>query len=145
MISEGKEVSIEYRVYLLDGTEVDSNIGYEELTFIQGQHEILPALEEAIEGMHSGTRTQIKLSPEEAYGPIDDEYFHTIEINMIPEELRYKGAFLSVEDDSGEFYKARLNKINSNNAIIDFNHPLAGKSLIYEIEIKSVGENPKLN
>lgn len=145
MISEGKKVSIEYRVSLTDGTEIDSNIGYDSLTFIQGQNEILPALEQALEGLGSGTKTNVKLTPEQAYGPIDDEYFHTVDLDMVPEELRYQGAYLSVEDDNGEFYKARINKINANEAIIDFNHPLAGKSLIYEIKVLDVGENPHLN
>lgn len=145
MITLGSTVTIEYRVLLQDGTEVDSNMGEDALTFVHGEHNILPALEFAIEGLTSGDHKQVILPPTKAYGPIDDEYFQTVELDLVPDELRYSGAYLSVEDDEGELYKARLCKITPDGALLDFNHPLAGKTLVYDIWIRQVHDRPKLN
>ena len=145
MITEGKKVTIEYRVTLPDGTEVDSSLGEEALTFVQGEQDILPALEQALEGINAGEEKHLILPPQQAYGPIDDEYFQTVELELVPEDLRYKGACLSVEDDEGEFYKARLCKITQDGALLDFNHPLAGKTLVFDIWIVQVHEHQHLN
>lgn len=145
IVTNGKEVSIEYRICLTDGTEVESNVGDLELTYIQGSHEIFPALEDALEGLGEGEHAHITLKAKDAYGAIDDQSFQLIELDLIPEELRYRGAELSVEDESGDCYNARLAMITELGALVDFNHPLAGHTLVFDICVLSIDDGKPLN
>ena len=145
MIRNGTEVAIEYRITLTDGTEIESNIGDLELTYIQGEHEIFPELEQALEGVTEGEALQITLSPQQAYGAIDDDSFQIVDLDLIPEELQYRGAALAIEDAHGECHHARLARITDLGAVIDFNHPLAGHALVFNILVLSVNDNATLN
>ena len=146
IITAGKQVSIEYKVCFPDGSPVDEAIGKDEsLTFIHGEEEILPAIEQALEGHTVGDDIHIELEPTYAFGPIDDSYFQEVDLELVPKELRYKNAELSLEDEDGLFYKATLAKLNKDKAILNFNHPLAGKTLIFDIKIIEIKEHPNLS
>ena len=70
MIKNGQKVSLEYTVFLEDGTEIDSNVGEDPLVFVIGSHQVFPALEQALLGLKIGETKQILLKPEDAYCPI---------------------------------------------------------------------------
>ena len=138
MIEKGKQVGIEYSVYLEDGMKVDSNEGENPLTFLQGSGQILPALEEALNGMEEGQNKKVELPPEKAYGYVDPEAFKEVDSAVIPDNLRYKGALLGVQDQNGEQYLVRVHEVTDEKTVIDFNHPLAGHTLTFDIKVISV-------
>lgn len=138
MIQKGKQVTLEYSVFSETGNLVDSNVGDEPLTFHLGTHQILPALEEVIQGLSEGDSQRVTLSPEQAFGPVDPEAFREVDSTAIPEELRYEGAILGVQDERGNQYRIRIHKLEGDKAVIDFNHPLAGQTLTFEMKIVSV-------
>lgn len=137
-ISDGKQVSIEYSIFLQDDTQVDSNIGKDPLTYRCGKQQILPGLEEALYGLSVGEKTQVILEPDEAYGAQNPEAFKEISEELIPEKMRYEGAVLVVPDKENGDVLVRIDAIRDSKITLDFNHPLAGKTLKFNVKILSV-------
>ncbi len=138
MIQKGQQVFLEYSVFLEDGKVVDSNVGETPLVFNLGMHQILPALEDAVGDLNKGDSKRVTLAPENAYGSVDPSAFKDVDSSAIPEELRYEGAILGVQDDQGNQYRIRIHSIDGEKAVIDFNHPLAGKTLTFEMKVVDV-------
>ncbi len=138
MIELGKEVSIEYTVFLEDKTQVDSNIGKEPLTFRYGGKQILPALEEALTGLNIGDTKQIKLFPDNAYGTINPEAIKEVDAELIPKDFRYAGAMLVLPNDDEGDILIQVKQAGRDKVILDFNHPLAGKTLTFNVKVLRV-------
>ncbi|HLB53003.1 MAG TPA: FKBP-type peptidyl-prolyl cis-trans isomerase [Chlamydiales bacterium] len=135
MIRNGQKVSLEYSVYLSDGTRIDSNIGETPLTFVVGEHQVFPALEEAVKDLSIGDSKEVVLRAEEAYGPVFPDAFREVELTKIPPDFRFEGAVLGVQDPQGGVFPIRVHSIHEEKAILDFNHPLAGKDLRFELRL----------
>ena len=141
-VSEGKRVSIEYTLKLPDGTQVDTNVGGKPLTYTQGGQELLPALQSALAGLRAGQSKQVTLTPEEGYGPVDAQALREVEKGLIPEEARKVGAPLMARDPSGRVLHVRVQEVKDSSVVLDLNHPLAGKTLNFDIKITAVEEQP---
>lgn len=161
-ISEGKTISIEYTLTLEDKSAIesiaciykgkckttdstsdnkevlDTNVGGEPLTFTQGSHQIIPGLETALEGMKVGERKQITVATEQGYGSINPQAIHEVELEKIPEEARKVGAKLLAKDGQGRTLHPRVTEVKEQVAVLDFNHPLAGHTLLYDIKILDI-------
>jgi len=142
-VSTGKQVSIEYTLTLEDETVVDSNVGAEPLTFIQGSHNIIPGLESALDGMKVGESKQVTVTPEDAYGSVNEDSVSEIEKNYIPEDSLKVGAVLQGQSPDGRVIIARVVEIMEETVMLDYNHPLAGKTLNFDVEIIDVQNGPK--
>src|SRR5262245_52215249 len=127
MIQDGSRVSIEYTLTVNDGTVADSNVGGEPLVYEQGQHEILPALEQALAGLNAGASCDVTVNAEDGYGPIDATLFETVPARVIPENGRYVGATLVAKAKAGGERQVRVHEVNGEQIVIDLNHPLAGQ------------------
>jgi FKBP-type peptidyl-prolyl cis-trans isomerase 2 len=138
MIQHGHKISLEYKVCLEDGTLVDSNVGGPPLVFILGHHEIFPAIEQALLGLKVGDTKKISLKPEEAYGHVVEDAFREVDLEMVPDQFRHEGAVLGVQDPAGGVYPIRVHQIRNEKAILDFNHPLAGRSLHFDVKVLGV-------
>jgi FKBP-type peptidyl-prolyl cis-trans isomerase 2 len=135
MIQPGKTVGFEFTLKLEDGSVVQSNEGAEALTYVHGESQILPALEEQLEGLGVDDRKAVTLAAEEAYGEVKDEAFQEVPVEQIPEDARQVGAQLSAEGFNGAI---RVHEVRSDTVVLDFNHPLAGKDLTFDIHVVSV-------
>lgn len=138
MEQQSQQIAIEYTVKLEDGTLVDTNVGKAPLVYSKGSHQILPALEQALEGAKQGELKRIKLLPEQAYGKLDPHAFKEVDLESIPENYREPGSILAFQDDHGFEYKVRIHEIKEKTAILDLNHPLAGHVLIFEVKIVNI-------
>jgi FKBP-type peptidyl-prolyl cis-trans isomerase SlyD len=138
MIQKGKKVSLEYTVFLEDGTQIDTNIGEEPLMFVLGSHQVFPALESELLGLKIGDTKKITLTPDEAYGPVVPEAFREVELEAVPAQFRFVGAVLGVQDPSGGVFPIRVHEIKKEKVTLDFNHPLAGKTLQFEVKVVAV-------
>ena len=135
IIENGSSVAIEYTLSLEDGSVVGSNVGQEPLTYTQGGKQILPALEEALTGMRAGDEKQVTLSADDAYGQVREDAFREVPLEQIPEEARHVDALLSVPGRPGNI---RVHEVRDSTVVLDFNHPLAGHDLTFDIRIMSV-------
>ena len=134
-IEDGSNVALEYTLFLADGSMVGSNVGQEPLTYTQGGKQILPALEDALTGMRAGDEKKVMLSADDAYGQVRDDAFREVPLEQIPEEARHVDALLSVPGRQGNI---RVHEVREDVAVLDFNHPLAGQDLTFDIRIMSV-------
>jgi FKBP-type peptidyl-prolyl cis-trans isomerase 2 len=138
MIQKGKKVSLEYTVFLEDGMQIDSNVGETPLVFIVGKNQLFPALEQAIVDLKVGEKKEVLLRAEQAYGPVMTEAFKEVELDAIPPKFRYVGAILGVQDPAGGVYPIRVREVNETKAVLDFNHPLAGKNLRFKVKVLEI-------
>ena len=138
MIQEGSTVSIEYTLTLDDGVTADSNVGGDPPVYNQGQQEILPALEEALVGLAVGDSKQVKLTAEQGYGLVDPEGFQEVALDMVPEDARTVGTMLVASDPEGNQQPIRVHEVEEDKIVLDFNHPLAGQALTFDIKILGV-------
>ncbi len=138
MIEEGKRVSIEYTVCMEGSAPLDSNVGKEPLVFSYGEQQILPNLERSLWGLEVGDCKEVILAPADAYGDVNPQAFKEVSVDMIPEDFRYEGAILVVSDEQFGEMVIRVAAVEEGRAILDFNHPLAGKELRFDIKILDV-------
>lgn len=139
-VSPGKEVSIEYTLRLEDKSVVDTNVGGEPLTYTQGEQQIISGLETEVEGMAVGESKAVTVPPERGYGVMDAAAFREVDNEHVPEGARVVGAKLQGRDASGQSVYARVAQVKEDTVILDFNHPLAGKTLFFEVKILDIKE-----
>src|SRR4030067_864206 len=134
-ISGGKEVSIEYTLKLEDQSVVDTNVGGEPLVYVQGSHQIILGLEKAVEGMKTGENKQITVKPEEGYGKVEAEALVEVDKKQVPPDAQKVGARLQGQNEQGQVFIARVLEVRDEKILLDFNHPLAGKMLYFDIKV----------
>ncbi|MCB1082574.1 MAG: FKBP-type peptidyl-prolyl cis-trans isomerase [Chlamydiia bacterium] len=138
MIDDGKQVAIEYSVFSEDNIQIDSNVGKDPLIFHFGAHQILPALEEALRGLEVGDNKEVTLDPHQAYGDVNPQAFKKVASNLIPEDLRFEGALLVVSDEQFGEMLIRVESVEGDEIVLDFNHPLAGKKLKFDVKVLDI-------
>ncbi len=144
-VSEGNAVSLEYTLTLDDQSVLESNVGKEPMTYTQGAHEIVPGLETAMEGMKKGERKHVVVSPADGYGPIDPQAIREVRKELIPAEAREVGVQLQGQAADGSTAFPIVKEIKEETVVLDFNHPLAGKTLHFDVTVLAItaGQLPK--
>ncbi len=137
-VSQGKQVSIEYTLTLEDKSVVDSNVDAEPLSFVQGSHKIIPGLESALEGMKAGERKQVTVNPEDAYGLVNKDAISEVKKEQVPQDALEIGAILQGQGPEGKVILARVIEIKKETVLLDYNHPLAGQTLYFDVKILGV-------
>lgn len=140
VVKDGSKVGIEYTLKLDDGSVANSSDGGEPLVYEQGSGQILPALEQSLAGLAVGEEKKVTLSAEEGYGPVREELYQTVGSDQIPEDARSVGTPLVAEDSEGRQRPVRVHEVRAEAAeiVLDLNHPLAGKALLFEVKILSI-------
>ena len=129
-------VTIDYVLTLEDGDMVESTWEGMPLRFLAGHDEILPGLEEALAGMAVGDETAVTLEPEDGYGDYDPEAFEEVPADQFPAtENLEPGMPIGVQDASGEMYQAFIAEVRPDTIVLDFNHPLAGETLRFQVKV----------
>jgi FKBP-type peptidyl-prolyl cis-trans isomerase SlyD len=137
-IAENMVVSLAYTLSV-EGEEISRATREEPMEYLHGHQEIVPGLENALTGKKVGDRFSVTLSPADAYGEYDEENFEEIERSDIEDADDLEiGMVLEVEDEDGFTYMAHVAEISGNTVTLDFNPPLAGKTLTYEVEVLDV-------
>ncbi|MEO8392785.1 MAG: peptidylprolyl isomerase [Chloroflexota bacterium] len=139
-ITDGLVVSLNY-VLTVDGETLAQTDADDPMEYLHGAEEILPGLERALDGKQVGDKFSVTLQPEDAYGEYDDEDVEEIDRADIPnvEELEV-GMVVEVEDEDGYAYMAQVREIGAKIVTLDFNPPLAGKTLTYDVEVIAIRE-----
>ena len=139
-IKEGMVVSLEYTLRLDDEEIVDSSEGDEPLEYLHGYGQIIPGLEKALAGLTVGDSKTVIVPPTEAYGEINMEAFEIVPRSMFPDDLELEeGLELSLRDaETNEPFDASIAEIRETEVMLDFNHPLAGETLHFEVRIPAM-------
>jgi len=135
---ENSVVGIEYELTEAGGSEVlDSNKGGAPLEFIIGKGQLIPGLEKALVGMNAGDTADILVKAEEAYGLKDDEAVQELPRDQFEGIELEKGMSLYGQGQNGETIQVNVIDFDDNTVKVDFNHPLAGKDLMFNVTVIS--------
>ena len=140
-IGENKVGTIHYTVYLEDGSVADTSVGEEPLEFLFGYENIVPGLEDALDGLQAGDKKTVVVAPDDAYGEFVEDDFQEVPREQFPDDAPIElGMQLVLEDEEGFHVPAIIDKIEADTVTLNFNHPLAGKTLKFDVEVISVRE-----
>lgn len=134
VIETGASVKFHYTL-TVDGQQFDSSAGREPLPFVVGHNDIVPGLETQLVGMKVGEKKSITVAPEQGYGPSNP-----MAIQTVPRAAFSNPDSLHVGDmvrgnSNGQAFPARIAAITPDSITVDMNHPLAGKTLVFDVEI----------
>ena len=136
-IKDGSRVRIEYTLTDDAGTVLDSNKGEEPFAFTQGAREIVPGLESALTGLKAGDVKHVTVKPEDGYGPVDPKAQIEIDKSRVPAGVTV-GSELTGRAPNGATRAVRVKEIKDETVVLDLNHPLAGKTLNFDVKVLSV-------
>lgn len=142
-IRDGIVVSMAY-VLTVDGEEISRAAKDEPLEYLHGAENIVPGLEAALDGKRPGDKFTVTLPPEDAYGDYDEDDIDEFDRDEIPgSENLEPGMVVEVEDEDGYIYMGIVQEITEDSVVVDFNPPLAGKTLTFDVEVLSLREAEK--
>lgn len=141
-VAAGNVVSLEYTLMLDDQSVLESNVGKEPMTYTQGAHEIVPGLEVAMEGMKKGEHKHVVVAPTDGYGAIDPQAFREVKKELIPAAAQKVGAQLQGQSADGTIAFPIVKEIKGETVVLDFNHPLAGKTLHFDVTVLAITVGP---
>ncbi len=133
-------VSLDYSLSLEAGTVIDTSYGDEPLEYIHGRGQIIPGLEKALYGLVIGDEKRVIVEPVDGYGEVDAEDNVVMPLESFPPDVALEiGESLYVRDsDSDEEYQAFIAEIGEESVKLDFNHPLAGQTLYFDVKIEGL-------
>ena len=131
-IANGDNISVDYTGSLEDGTVFDSSLGRGPLEFSAGSGRMIRGFDAAVIGMHVGEEKNVTIKPEDAYGPYNTSYIVEVSIGNIPDNAKVGDTLYSGSRS------VHVIQIGNETAMLDANHPLAGKTLIFKIRIVKI-------
>jgi len=143
-IGEKCVVSIHYKLTNPDGETLDSSDGRDPLKYLHGASNIVPGLERALEGKSAGDSLQVTIAPEDAYGPVNPELVHKVPRSSFEDTQEIKaGMQFQAQASGGEVHLITVKDVTGDEVTVDANHPLAGQTLNFDVEVKDVREATK--
>ncbi len=138
-VKSGDKIKVHYTGKLEDGSVFDTSKGREPFEFTVGAGNVIPGFDEGVMGMTEGSVKTITIPPEEAYGQTRDELVATVKKDVFPENITPEiGQQLQMEQSGGDPINVVISKIEGDMVTLDANHPLAGKTLIFEVELVAI-------
>ncbi|AKJ95983.1 MULTISPECIES: peptidylprolyl isomerase [Thioalkalivibrio] len=139
-VAQNAVVAIHYTLTNDAGEKIDSSEGREPLAYLHGQGQIVPGLEKELEGKAAGDKVQAKVSPEEGYGEKIDAMVQEIPMEAFQGvESVEPGMQFQAQTENGPL-TVTVTKVEGDTATVDGNHPLAGETLNFDVEIVEVRE-----
>jgi len=135
----GDTVRVHYTGTLEDGTQFDSSRGSDPLEFAMGQGQLIAGFENAVADLTPGESCKITLAPEDAYGESNAEMIQSVPREMMPEGLELQsGMVLQGQSGDGRVDNFTVVSFTEETVTLDANHPLAGKTLTFDIELVAI-------
>lgn len=135
----GDTVRVHYHGKLTDGTTFDSSAGKDPLEFTVGKGMVIPGFDNAIPGMETGEKKTVNIPVEDAYGPANDEYKIEVPRTDFPPDVDPEpGMELQMSDDDGNVFPVTVAELREETVLLDANHHLAGKDLVFDIELVEI-------
>ena len=140
-IQNGLIVSLAYTLKLQNGDLIDYSDSDDPLEYLHGAENIIPGLERELTGLHTGDTKDVRVNPAEGYGEYDPEEVEEIERKLLPRDLELRlGMVLAIRDEEGNMSEAYVRAISPDSVTLDFNHPLAGQPLFFNVQVVGVRE-----
>ena len=138
-VTNGDRVKIHYTGKLEDGHVFDSSQNRAPLDFTVGSQTVMPGIEESIIGMEVGDTKSIEISPEDAFGPRREELVVEVRRNDLPDHVTPAvGQRLQMQQPDGNPIDLIITDMNEKTVTLDANHPLAGQTLLFDLELVEI-------
>ena len=136
-VADGLVVSLAYTLRLDDGEEIDSATSDDPLMYLHGAQNIIPGLEQALTGMKIGDARQVSVNPVDAYGDVDPDAFELVPYDAFPADVDLEEGMglRMVDSGTGQQMDAYISEQRDDGVVLDMNHPLAGETLHFNVEI----------
>ena len=136
---EGRAVQVHYKGTFEDGTVFDSSYDRgETIGFTVGAGEMIPGFDAAVKGMKVGETKTIRIEPEQAYGEHNPEGVQAVPKQSFPEDFEFETGLIIEGNVQGQPVRGVINQVDEEVVVVDFNHPMAGKNLNFDIELVEV-------
>ncbi len=140
-VKEGDVVKVHYTGKLVNGEQFDSSIGREPLEFTVGAGQMIKGFDAAMPGMNLGQKKTINIAPEDAYGLRSEEALIEFSKENVPADMLLElGMTLTLSNQAGQPVPVIVVEVKEEIIILDANHFLAGKELIFDIELVEIAE-----
>lgn len=134
------KVKVHYTGKLEDGAVFDSSKGREPLEFTLGENQVIPGFDQGVIGMAIGDSKTLTIPPEDAYGPIREDMIVEVKKDQIPKDVDASvGQKLQAQQPNGQPIPVTIIGVSDDTVTIDANHPLAGKTLVFDVELVEIG------
>jgi FKBP-type peptidyl-prolyl cis-trans isomerase SlpA len=139
-VKPGSHVTLHYRLSLADGADIVNTFAEKPATLLLGAGQLAPTLEDILVGMKVGHHSTFQLGADEAFGPRNPELLQRVALSTLREngmmnEALTPGDLIEFNAPGGGRYAGVLKEIGETSALFDFNHPLAGQALTFEVKI----------
>jgi len=143
-IQPGSEVVMHFSITLEDGTVADSTEGEEPLRFVMGDQTLIEGLELALYGLKAGDKQSLIIEPENAFGHRDPANIHPVQRDEFPEEMEIReGVIVGFVTPGGDEIPGTVIELGEKEVTVDFNHPIAGHEIRFEVEILEITNGGK--
>lgn len=137
-VSESTKVTLNFALYLEDGSEVDSNFGQAPATFVVGDGSLLPGFERALFGLRPGDEGEFVILPENGFGQPNDNNIQVVDREHFDEAELEQGMVFSFADAAGGEVPGVVVDFDNDEVTVDFNHPLSGRTITFKVHIHNV-------
>ncbi len=137
-IKNDDTVQVHYTGTLTDGSVFDSSLDRDPLEFTMGKQMLIAGFENAVMGKEVGDKVKVTIAPEDAYGDVDSELIFEVPLSEVPEHITPEpGLQLQLSNEEG-IMNVTIDDVTEDSIMLNANHPLAGQTLTFEIEIIAV-------
>lgn len=146
-VEHGDKIRVEYEGRLENGEVFDSSnkTGKQKpLEFVAGENQVIKGFDDAVVGMNEGEEKSFSIAPENAYGEIREDLKREIPKNSLPQDQEpKKGMMLVMSSPQGQQIPAVINDVKDDIVVLDLNHPLAGKKLLFNVKVVGIEKQEK--
>lgn len=141
-VKDGDKVKLHYTGTLENGEVFDSSKDREPFTFTVGAGQVIKGFDEGVLGMETGEKKKVHIPADMAYGQPQEDMLLKVPLDHFPEHIKPEvGMALSVPTRDGRMMNVTITELNDDEVVLDANHPLAGKDLIFELEVLEIVED----
>ena len=135
----GNTVKIHYKGTLEDGSQFDSSEGRDPLEFQLGSGQVIPGFDKAVEGMTVGESKSVSIEPADAYGERNEQAIQEVPKSALPPDLTpQEGMTLQAQNQNQQPIQLVVTAVGEESITVDANHPLAGKTLNFDISLVAI-------
>jgi FKBP-type peptidyl-prolyl cis-trans isomerase 2 len=135
----GDTVKVHYTGKLTTGEVFDTSKDREPLQFTLGEKQVIAGFEDGVQGMDIGEVKEVNITSDNAYGPRRDDMIFEISNDNIPPDVNPQvGQTLTMSNPDGQQFNVLVHEVGDNSIFLDANHPLAGKDLVFEVELMEI-------
>ena len=139
-VAPGRRVTLHFALQLESGETVDSNFGGKPATCIIGDGSLLPGFEQALYGLEAGVARNFVIPPESAFGAVNEDNIQRFpRYQFAPDLPLAVGLMVDFADAAGNSQAGVVTHIGGQHVEVDFNHPLAGRSILFSVHVLDVG------